>query len=193
MKNTIIPAILLFLANICLAQQQKGDLAIQFSGNYYSQKITFGKEEEKFFAGNIYVKMGKFFTQNLELGVKPNITFFPDFESKIVNNEIQTKKKLKTNFGFGLYGTYSFLTADAKMMPYAGAEISYVPTGKESTVNLGPYAGVKYFLTEKINIDGNMSYLLNLGDTYGRSVDVSIGGLFTFNLGIGVILGKLNP
>ena len=190
MKKILIPAIVL-IASASFAQQEKGDLAVQFSGNYYSQKITFGNEKEKFFAGNIYVKIGKYFTQNLELGVKPNITFTPDYESKIVKGEIVTEKKLRMDVGFGLYGTYSFLTADAKMMPYAGAEISYVPTGKESTINLGPYAGVKYFLTEKINIDGNMSYLLNLGDTYGRDVDTKIGGLFNFNLGIGVILGKL--
>ena len=174
------------------AQQQQGDLAIQFSGNYFSQKVTFNDLEIKSFGGNIYVKLGKYFTQNLELGVKPNVGFFPETEIKMVNGEPKPEQKLKANFGFGIYGTYSFLTSDGKMLPYAGGEISYVPSGDESTVNLGPYAGVKYFLSEKINVDANLSYLLGLGSTYGTSDDVKIGGLLNFNLGIGVILGKIN-
>lgn len=174
------------------AQQQQGDLAIQFSGNYFSQKVTFADFEVKSFGGNIYVKLGKYFTQNLELGVKPNVGFFPESESEEVDGETVIKQKLKANFGFGLYGTYSFLTADAKMMPYGGAEISYVPSGDESTINLGPYAGVKYFLSEKINVDANLSYLLGLASTYGQSDNAKIGGLLNFNLGIGVILGKIN-
>ena len=190
-KLTVIGAFLVIALSIH-AQQQQGDLAIQFSGNYFSQNVTFNDTKIKSFGGNIYVKLGKYFTQNLELGVKPNVGFFPETESEIVDGEIESETKLKANFGFGIYGTYSFLTADAKMMPYGGAEISYVPSGDESTVNLGPYAGVKYFLSEKINIDANLSYLLGLGSTYGQADNVKIGGLLNFNLGIGVILGKIN-
>lgn len=187
----LLTVIALTLSITTKAQQEKGDIAIQFSGNFYTQSIDFGTTKEKFYSGNIYVKLGKFFTPNIELGVKPNVSISPRFESKIVKGEIQTTKKLGADVGFGLYGTYSFLTADAKMMPYAGAEVSYAPTGDESTINLGPYAGVKYFLTEKINIDANASYLINLGSTYGNQSDTDIGGLLTINLGIGVILGKL--
>jgi len=188
MKKLMLVAVSL-IAFTAQAQQEKGDLAIQFSGNYYSQTVNSGSTEIKTYGGNIYMKIGKFFTQNVEMGVKPNVTFFPDQESKIVDGKIVTKTKLKSNVGFGIYGTYSFLTADAKFMPYAGAEISYVPSGEESTVNLGPYAGVKYFVTEKINLDANMSYLMNLGSSY--ETDVNIGGMFTFNVGVGIILGKL--
>lgn len=189
-KLFVIVAFLAFLS--ANAQQQKGDLAIQFSGNYFSQKVTVNDTDIKFFGGNIYIKLGKYFTENLELGVKPNIAFFPKGETETVGGETKTKYKLDANFGFGIYGTYSFLSNDGKMLPYAGAEISYVPSGDESTVNLGPYAGVKYFLSEKINVDANLSYLLGLGSTYGTSDDVKIGGLLNFNLGIGVILGKIN-
>lgn len=189
----IMKKLLLIVASVitlsAYAQQEKGDLAIQFSGNYYAQTVNSGSTEIKTYGGNVYMKIGKFFTQNVEMGVKPNVTFFPDIDSKIVDGKIVTKTKLKSNVGFGVYGTYSFLTADAKFMPYGGAEISYVPSGSESTVNLGPYAGVKYFITEKINLDANMSYLINLGSSY--ETDVNIGGLFTFNIGVGIILGKL--
>jgi hypothetical protein len=177
---------LLFVTAVCLAQQEKGDLSIQFSGNYVSQRIKFDGGEFRTAGGNIYIKFGQFFTPNIELGVKPNVMFFlqPD------ENDSK-KQKLKTNVGFGVYGTYSFITADGKMIPYAGGEINYVPVGKESTVNLGPYGGLKYFIKENINVDANINYNFNIGSSYeDRTADYS--GLFMLNVGIGVIIGKLN-
>jgi hypothetical protein len=193
MKN--ITTILVFLASLpAFAQQQQGDLSIQLSGNYYSQKVTFGNDVIRSRQGNIYVKVGKYFTSNLELGVKPNINFSMVMENKpTASDPVRLKQRFVTNLGFGLYGTYSFLTSDGKLMPYAGAEIGYAPVDKEATINLGPYAGVKYFVTERINIDANLSFLLNLGSTYEQPKgDYKIGPLFTYNIGIGVLLGKLN-
>lgn len=174
------------------AQQEKGDLAIQLSGNYYSQKVRFGSEVDRTLNGNIYVKIGKYFTQNLELGVKPFVTFYLQEEFKVVDGKGKEEENFATDIGFGIYGTYSFLTADGKFLPYGGAEINYAPVEKEATINLGPYAGVKYFVTERINLDANLSFLLNLGSTYEESKDYDIGPLFTYNVGIGVILGRLN-
>lgn len=181
---------LLALAISAQAQQQAGDLSIQFSGNYYSQRYEFGSTTFKTFAGNLYVKVGKFFTPNIELGLKPNLIFSPKIETD-ANDPGNIKTKLKVNTGFGIYGTYSFLTADAKMMPYGGAEINYSPLSDESSVNLGPYAGVKYFLTEKINIDANVNYLINLGSSFPTEDDYKISPLFQLNIGIGVIIGKV--
>ena len=137
------------------AQQEKGDLAIQFSGNYYSQKVKFGDLTDRSAFGNIYVKIGKYFTQNLEIGVKPNISFMLIDEYELKGGEIEIKEKFVTN--------------------------------------VGPYAGAKYFVTERINVDANLSFLLNLGSTYKQPKgDYDIGPLFTYNIGIGVIIGKLN-
>jgi outer membrane protein W len=175
------------------AQQEKGDLAIQFSGNYYSQRIKFGGETNRTLFGNIYIKMGKLFTPNLELGVKPNISFLLAKESRLKGDKIETTEEFVTNVGFGVYGTYAFLTADGKFLPYAGAELNYVPVQNQATINLGPYAGVKYFVSERVNIDANLSFLLNLGSTYEIPRDaIQVGPLFTYNVGVGVILGRLN-
>ena len=179
----LLTLLLLFVTAACLAQQEKGDLSIQFSGNYFSRKIKFDGEDYGYSAGNIYVKVGQFFTPNLEMGVKPNIMFYTETEG----SGDSAKKKLKTNVGFGLYGTYSYLMPDGKMIPYAGAEINYVPSGKESTMNLGPYVGLKYFLRENINIDANLNYGITLGSSFGEG-DLDIGGLWMFNVGIGVII-----
>ena len=182
----LITLILISVSAACLAQQQKGDLSIQFSGNYIKQNVKYAGENFDYAAGNIYVKFGQFFTPNIELGVKPNMFFYLE-ESE----SDPKKKKLKTDIGFGVYGTYSVLTPDGKMIPYAGGEINYVPSGKESTVNLGPYFGLKYFVKENINIDANLNYSFNVGSTYGDG-DLDIGALVMFNVGIGVILGTLN-
>jgi hypothetical protein len=189
----IITTLAILASLSSFAQQQQGDLSIQLSGNYYSQKLTFGDEAIRSRFGNIYVKIGKFFTSNLELGVKPNINLNMVNDINTTSSEPKLEQRFVANFGFGLYGTYSFLTSDGKLMPYAGAEIGYVPVDKEATINLGPYAGVKYFVTERVNIDGNFSFLLNLGSTYEQPKnDYKIGPLFTYNVGVGVLLGKLN-
>lgn len=182
----LITLICLFITVTGFAQQQKGDLSIQFSGNYYSQKIEYLDAKFKSSQGNIYVKIGQFFTPNIELGVKPNVRFFME-----PDEDDSKKEHLAANIGFGLYGTYSFLTADGKMIPYAGGEINYIPVGKESTVNLGPYAGIKYFLRENVNIDVNANYSLNVGSSFGDG-HLNIGGLLAINVGIGVIIGNLN-
>jgi outer membrane protein W len=175
------------------AQQQAGDLSIQFSGNYTSSSIEVAGRKTKFYAGNVYVKVGKFFTPNLELGLKPVLYFSPDVKINPKDaNDI--KYKLKTDFGMGLYGTYAFLLPGGKFMPYGGAELNYKPQGDDATLNLGPYAGVKYFLTEKINIDANINYLITLASTYGNDLqNVKISPTLQFNIGIGVLISKDNP
>jgi outer membrane protein W len=191
MKTLYTFAFVLF-AHSLFAQQQAGDLSIQFSGNYISQRIVIDNKTTKIYAGNIYIKFGKFFTQNIELGVKPNIFFSPRIETN-PRDPNDTKTKLKASVGLGLYGAYSYLTADGKFMPYAGVEVNYVPSDDEATVNLGPYGGVKYFVTERINIDANVNYLINLASTYGnetRDLGLEIKPLFQLNIGVGVIIGK---
>lgn len=193
MKNILTTLAILASLSV-FAQQQKGDVAIQLSGNYYSQKTTFGNDITRIRFGNIYVKIGKYFTTNFELGVKPNINFMMVNENRpTATDPVRIKQRFLANFGMGLYGTYSFLTSDGRFLPYAGAELGYVPVDRDATINLGPYAGVKYFVTERINIDANLSFLLNLGSTYEQARgDYEIGPLFTYNMGIGVLLGKLN-
>ncbi|HMJ68186.1 MAG TPA: outer membrane beta-barrel protein [Cyclobacteriaceae bacterium] len=187
-------ALILSLASLtAYAQQQAGDLSIQFSGNFNTSKYKIGSYTNKNFNGNIYVKIGKFFTQNIELGLKPNIFFFTEQKAN-PNDSKDVKYSLKSNFGLGLYGTYSFLTPGAKFLPYAGAEVNYLPLGEDAAVNLGPYAGCKYFLTEKINIDANLNCLVTLASTFGNDLQsVHFSPTWQFNVGIGVIISKDNP
>jgi outer membrane protein W len=190
MKKLYMLILSLVVTATAFSQQQAGDLSIQFSGNYFSQNVQFDGKKFKSYSGNIYLKLGKFFTQNIEMGLKPNIFFSPK-EKVNPNNDQDIKYSLKTTFGLGLYGTYSYLTADGKFMPYGGAEVNYLPFGDEATLNLGPYVGVKYFVTEKVNIDANINYLINLASSYGNSVKgLDISPTTMLNLGVGVIISK---
>jgi hypothetical protein len=194
MKNIL--TLLAVMASASLfAQQQKGDLSIQFSGNYFSQKVKYPTYTFKYGAGNINIKIGKFFTDNLEMGVKPNISFFQFTEAPVTTGSDKKKAEttFTTNFGFGIYGAYSFLTANGKFLPYCGVELNYAPSDEDATINLGPYGGVKYFVTERVNVDANISWLINLGSTYEQVRGFyDIRPLLNFNVGVGVLLGKLN-
>ncbi len=191
MKKTKLTLLSILFALTAFGQQEKGDLAIQFSGNYISQKIEAAGFSLNVSSGNIYLKIGKFVSQKLELGVKPNLSFQPG------RSGLETAG-VDVSFGFGSYATYSFLTEGAKAFPYLGAEVNFSPAGKDAdgnsqmTINLGPYAGLKYFLNEKVNLDVGFNYMANVANNFDAGADLKIGGLFTFNVGIGVILGKVN-
>ncbi|HEY0741220.1 MAG TPA: hypothetical protein VGD40_07150 [Chryseosolibacter sp.] len=194
MKNIFTICALAVTIN-AVGQQQKGDLALQFSGNYSQNTFVIDSKNYKFGYGSIYVKVGKFFTNNLELGLKPNVNFSL-FTEPVVNKRgdiVDTKKTLTSNLGFGIYGTYSFLTANGKFLPYGGAEIAYAPVQKEKVISFGPYVGLRYFVTERINIDGNSSWLVNLGSTSEEPRgDFRVRPTWTYNIGVGVLIGKLN-
>lgn len=194
MKN-ILALCALVVSLSAFGQQQKGDLSLQFSGNYNQIRIKADGKNYRFGGGNIYVKVGKYFTDNVELGLKPNV-MFSLFTEPVVNKSgdiIDTKRTFTSNLGFGIYGTYSFLSNSGKLLPYAGAELAYAPVQKERIINFGPYAGLKYFVSERINVDANVSWLVNLGSTYEKTRDESIvKPMWNFNIGVGVLIGKLN-
>lgn len=142
------------------AQIEQGDKNVTFSATYIGI--------EGFSFGIINAKLGYYVTQNIEVGAKPNI---------IITEE-------STDFGLGAYGTYNWLTQDAKLLPYAGAEISFLPVGEETITTLGIYGGSKYFITERVNVDAGLNLQKSL------SSDTFDGTVFIFQVGIGFIFGN---
>ena len=157
-KNVLIAAFLLF-GGVLFAQQEKGDLIVRFNGN-------FSKYGEADGTANINVKGGYFVTKNIEGGAETTLMLGSGF----------------SNVSVGAYGTYNFLTSDAKMVPYAGgrASLSVASVGEfsNSFATVGAYGGLRYFMTEKVNIDTGLSY------------DIGTVNILMWNVGIGVILGK---
>ncbi len=167
MKKLVI-IIFLFSAGYTYAQVEKGDVTASFNISYTS------------FDGsgmaNITAKGGYYITNNIEIGAIPMIMLGEGFS--------QTS--------LGVYGTYNFFTADAKLLPYAGASIglafssikvSFGGTEEkftDSTASFGVYGGTKYFITEKLFGDAN----LNISGS-------GLGTIVSVNLGVGFIIGKL--
>jgi hypothetical protein len=174
MKKSLVVALLILVAGTtAYSQQDKGDVNVTFSGTYTSNKL--------YSFGQIFIKGGYFVTKNIEAGIKPQLLFGDGFSGT----------------GVGLYGTYNFLTKDAKLVPYAGAEINHSSlksgggeeSGKMKQTNMGLYGGSKYFITESLNVDAGMNFSFNLAS---NPSEMDLGMIFQFQVGVGFIVGNVN-
>jgi hypothetical protein len=155
-KINLFLLITLSSLTVAFAQQQKGDFQLQAQGSYFSAS--------GFSGGTLFVNGSKFITQNVEVGAAPIIAFGGE-----------------TTINLSLYSNYNFITNDAKMVPYAGAQLLLFNLGAESgsEAGFGLKGGLRYFITERVNVD------------VGPSITFLSGGsLFYFNAGLGFILGR---
>jgi outer membrane protein W len=155
MKKFLFIALLLIAGGSAFAQQQKGDFQVQAQAAYYNL--------DGFDFGNIYFNASRFVTDNVEIGVSPNITI-----------------STVTSVNMTVFGNYSFLTADAKMVPYVGAGITFYDLGSDQALTgFTLKGGLRYFVTERVNIDVGPNLVLLEG-----------ANLFILNAGLGYIFGK---
>jgi hypothetical protein len=158
MKKLLIIAFVL-ISFSAFSQVAKGDKNLTFNLSYVGIADLGG-------IGILSGKFGYFATDQVEVGVTPQIFFGEVFGA----------------FGSGIYGTYNFLTADAKLLPYAGGAFSFL-TGDLEGSAIGIYGGSKYFITEAINLDAGLNLSFNLGEGGGT--------VYTFQLGIGFLFSKI--
>ncbi len=166
MKKLLFIALLL-TSTVAFSQVEKGDITGTANLNFTSLKPE-GTDAIKL--ATFSLRAGYFFTQHIEGGLSLSIT-----------NAAET-----TSTGIGPYAVYNFLTADAKLLPYIGANFLNYNTGIDGAdpINqIGAFGGAKYFLTEVVNVDASLNYTTWLGDISGSSL--------TFNVGIGVNFGRL--
>jgi hypothetical protein len=156
-----IAILVAFLCHFTLvtAQVEKGDLTA-------TTNLTFTTTEGSTL-GIFLLKGGYFVSNHVEIGSSLQLFFIPG----------------DTGVGLGPYATYNFLTQDAKLLPYAGAQLSVLSLGDFNMNSFGIYGGSKYFLTEAVNVDAGIVLAQGFGDIDGL--------VFTASIGIGVILGKL--
>lgn len=149
----------LVTCSFAFSQVEKGDINV-------SGSLSFTKFKDVDGFGIFEAKGGYFFTQNIEAGTTLNIMFGPT-----------------TITGIGPYASYNFLTQDAKLLPYAGANLSFLFGDGFSSTALGANGGAKYFLTETVNVDAGLSLQQGFGDLKGS--------VFIMRIGIGFILGDI--
>jgi len=130
MKKFLFIAFLLAAVSTAIAQQQKGDMQIQAQAAYIDVAGSG--------SGTVYLNMSRFVADNIELGATPIVTF----------------SSAVTTLNLSLFGKYSFLTADAKLVPYVGAGVTFIDlTGDYGTTGFTLTGGTRYFITEQVNID----------------------------------------
>ncbi len=156
--------------------------------------------------GFISLSYQYYFTNSISLGAGP---FYLFSTSKQETPDIQSESWSST-FGLNAFFNYSFLTTSAKSLPYLGLQYTYQLTysGNETQVlgsfqgswqdvinsSIGANAGIKFFLTERVNLDANLSYtsviFTSIESGSGYQEIEPEGGLLQFSLGLGIILGK---
>ncbi|MFQ5825536.1 MAG: hypothetical protein ACE5JB_15970 [bacterium] len=169
MKKIILFVILTIIlsSTAAFAQQEKGDTEIQIAGTYFT---TVGSEFT-FSSGFIQAKLGKYITDNLELGIAPNISIttvdlgFGESDTNVT-------------FGGGAFFVYSFLAGDAKTVPYFGGQYYKSDfSNEDDNGSVGVTGGAKFFVTEKAAFDFSGNYLFDLNED-------TEGGLLLFAAGI---------
>lgn len=168
MKKLVLFVSALIVSTVAFSQVEKGDVSGTANVSFTNMKA---EGTDAITMAQFNLRAGYFFTQNIEGGLTLSITNAADI----------------TSTGIGPYAVYNFLTADAKFLPYLGANFLNFNTGVDGAdaINqVGGFGGVKYFLTEVVNVDASLNYTTWLGDYSGSSL--------TFNLGIGINFGALS-
>lgn len=169
MKKIILLSAFLMASFGLFAQQQQGDFQLQAQAAYYSNSFA----GQSFSMGSLYFNASKFFTDNIEVGISPFFTF----------------SDASTTMNMSFFGNYSFLTDNGKLVPYGGVQFMFYNLGSDpdfSQTGFGFKAGIRYFVTENVNIDigPNIAFLsAPAGAPEGST-------LFQFTAGLGYIFGK---
>jgi hypothetical protein len=170
-SRTYVTALLSLLAlgfllpSTASAQQEAGDIELQLSGS------TITTTESSFTILNTNVKVGKYFTRTLELGVTTSLNAtFPESGDASYSG---------TGGGFI---NYSFLSEDASTVPYLGAQYSKnLDIGfDENKGNAGINGGFKFYFNRRTAFDVGGNYLFPLEEAGS--------GVILFQFGISFIL-----
>jgi len=155
---------LLLTPGSAAAQQQAGDIELQFTGTYFTTVGT----DASFTSGFIQGKGSAFFTDRVELGAFPSLGI-TSFGSGVTDYSL----------GLGVFGSYSFLMEDATTVPYLGFQW-WKQDLDEDVSWLGVNAGLKFFLSPQVALDLGANYLTDTSDTSRGLVLVQTGLSFLF-------------
>lgn len=167
-----------------LAQQQRGDVELQFQGYYFTTvgtDFTFG-------SGSLAAKIGPYLTNNLQIGIGPTLTvttateYNTTFDPNTFEIVTTTDTKTTTTFGTTAFFVYSFLMRNAKVVPYFGAQYFKQDfSNSDDKGSVGMNAGVKFYFSRKTAVDVSGNYLFTLNKDQE-------GGMLLFAVGLSFLL-----
>jgi hypothetical protein len=174
-----------FVASMSLAQQQRGDVELQFQGSYFQTvgtDFTIG-------SGNISAKIGPYVTDALQIGIGPTLTITRTSATTttvgppptyVVTHK--TESNTTTTFGSTAFLVYSILLRNAKAVPYFGAQYFKSDfSNTEDKGSIGINAGLKYYFAKKTAFDVSGNYLFTLNQDQQ-------GGVILFAVGLSFLL-----
>ncbi|MEQ8925900.1 MAG: outer membrane beta-barrel protein [Fulvivirga sp.] len=186
MTELKIACICLFMLLLCTiesaAQVQKGDsnLGLGFDTNSLS-----GDNGES--RTNIFLNYTYFIGKRISLGVGPRFGWLKDANDQKSNS-----------IGYNVFLNYAFVSESGIAMPYFGGQFTKVSQKSEGnddplvTNSIGGNIGIRFFLTERLNLDNNFSYtrVISGNDTLDDLGIDADGTVIQLNVGLGYILGK---
>ncbi len=170
MKNLrftlVLSVMALFASYRSFAQVEQGDFNISAAFTFNS---TVGSGND---SGNwtLFNSAGYYITDNIEAGV--TLLLFGT-----------TGDNSTTTPGYGLFGSYSFLTNNANLVPFAGLQFFVLNIeGFDAFTSVGINGGAKYFINENLFINNRLDYgfLISPSTAEGGQITLSIGLGFIF-------------
>ncbi|SMD33978.1 Outer membrane protein W [Reichenbachiella faecimaris] len=173
-KKILLVGMYCTCALVATAQVEKGDKVLGANLSITSQTVGDFTFTQAFLvaSGEIYV------TDNISVGAGPLL--FASFSDAADSGGV----------GLNLLGNYSFLTDAGVVMPYVGAQYTFLSTidsesdEPPSFGSLGGNVGMKIFLTERTSIDAKLSYT---GYIHSSLDEVPDGGNLALNIGFSII------
>lgn len=182
MKSLFVCLVLcaVVLATPAVAQQQRGDVELQFQGYYFQTVGT----DYSVGSGNLSAKIGPFVTNWLQIGVGPtlSVTTTSSPTLNMTTMQMETKSETKATFGSTAFIVASVLLKNAKVVPYFGAQYFKQDfDDSDDKGSVGINAGAKFFFTKKAAFDVSGNYLFTLNEEQE-------GGLVYFAVGLSFLL-----
>jgi hypothetical protein len=164
-------------------QVQKSDQSLGFALDVSS----FGGDADQT-TTNFNFNYTYYVTKNISVGVGPRFGWSKSGDQK------------SSTIGYNGFVNYSFLTKGGFVLPYLGAQFSQLSQkqagsdDKFVTNSVGGNVGIKFFLTERLNIDNNVSFTRIIsGSDATEEFDLDINGsVIQLNVGLGYIIGRKN-
>lgn len=181
--------LLVFAMSTANAQVQKSDQNLGFGFDLNS--ISGDSKDTR---ANLYLSYTYFVTKNLSIGLGPRFSWSRNKES----DTVQVSKS--NTIGYNAFLNYSFLTDGGFVLPYFGGQYTKLvqkQAGNDDpfiTNSVGGNIGIKFFITERLNVDNNFSITRVISqnktlDDLGVDVD---GTIMQINVGLGYIIGRKN-
>ena len=187
-RNIIVTGVVLLLFSAhSFAQVEKGDTS--FGANmFFSGAVA--PEQEFDPTGTLVLSYEKYLTGHLSMSIGPALTVgknLQDVSLLYQVNWVFLKTKVSPYLGFGVDVNGTFID----QVDPSGFDITITTTN----IRAGGHGGLKFFFTERANLDfrirynQNLSTMVKIGDELPVTQD-SIGGILQITVGFNIVIGR---